>query len=110
MRSQIFIPTRLNAIKYGSCWKLAFRTGNAQGEVSPVMKDGTQTSFYFTARLIDYESRPAIICTAIDITELKQAQEKLNATEQRFRAIVENTPDQIVQFDRQLRVPMLTPR
>jgi PAS domain S-box-containing protein len=103
-----FYPDPVERNKVRQLFEMAFRTGNAQGEVSPV-KDGTQTSFYFTARLIDYESKPAIICTAIDITELKQAQEKLNATEQRFRAIVENTPDQIVQFDRQLRRTYVNP-
>jgi PAS domain S-box-containing protein len=104
-----FYPDPVERDKVKELLETAFRTGNAHGEVSPVMKDGTRPSFYFTVRLINYEGRPAVICTGIDITELKQAHEKLNATEQRFRAIVENTPDQIVQFNRQFRRTYVNP-
>jgi PAS domain S-box-containing protein len=44
-----------------------------------------------------------IFGTVQDITERKQAELLLHAQEQEIRAIVENSPDLIVRFDRQLR-------
>lgn len=44
-----------------------------------------------------------------DITELKQAEETIRRREQEFRALVENAPDMIGRFDRQLRYVYLNP-
>jgi PAS domain S-box-containing protein len=44
-----------------------------------------------------------------DITELKQAEETIRRREQEFRALVENAPDVIARFDRQLRHVYLNP-
>ena len=44
-----------------------------------------------------------------DITELKQAEETIRRREQEFRALVENAPDMIARFDRQLRYLYVNP-
>jgi PAS domain S-box-containing protein len=40
---------------------------------------------------------------AVDISDRKQAEEELHRREQEFKALAENSPDIIAQFDRQLR-------
>jgi two-component system sensor kinase FixL len=44
----------------------------------------------------------AVSCM-MDITERKRTEALLHAREQEFRTVVENTPDQIIRYDRQLR-------
>jgi PAS domain S-box-containing protein len=44
-----------------------------------------------------------------EITERKYAEEKLHTKEQEFRAIVENTPDHIMRFDRGFRPKYVNP-
>jgi PAS domain S-box-containing protein len=47
--------------------------------------------------------------TNFDITERKQAEALLYAKEQEFRAIVENTPDHIIRYDREFRRTYVNP-
>ena len=44
-----------------------------------------------------------------EISERKQAEALLHAKEQEFRAIVENTPDQIIRYDREFRRSYVNP-
>jgi PAS domain S-box-containing protein len=44
-----------------------------------------------------------------DITERKQAEALLHARDQEFRAFVENTPDQVIKYDRELRRTYVNP-
>src|ERR671932_2238239 len=51
----------------------------------------------------------AAIVISTDITEHKQAEELLHLRQQEFRALVENSPDMITRFDRQLRHVYVNP-
>ncbi|HXB45504.1 MAG TPA: PAS domain S-box protein [Puia sp.] len=95
--------------KLDNIFQQIYATGASTYELDLRMKDGRKSSYYFNSRLINYEGNPCILCTGIDITERKQAEEKLYAKEQEFRAIVENAPDQIVRFDRQFRLMYVNP-
>ncbi|HTE09327.1 MAG TPA: MEDS domain-containing protein, partial [Chitinophagaceae bacterium] len=80
----------------------AFEKGATHGELSPHTKDGRKISFYFNGRLINYEGKKCIICTAIDITERKQAEDELHLAYQRLSYHVENTPLAVIEFDKDL--------
>ena len=47
--------------------------------------------------------------TVQDITELKQAEKLIKARAQEIRAIVENSPDPIIRYDRELRRTYVNP-
>lgn len=51
----------------------------------------------------------AVIGICTDITQRKQAEELLHQREQEFRALVENSPDLVVRFDKQLRHVYVNP-
>jgi PAS domain S-box-containing protein len=52
---------------------------------------------------IHFRGKPAIIITLRDITDRKQAQEALRESEEKFRALVENSQDVIGRFDSKCR-------
>ncbi len=62
------------------------------------------------ARFNDENGRPAgIIGTWFDVTERKRSQQALRESEEKFRALVENTPDSIIRLDRNLRTLYVSP-
>jgi diguanylate cyclase (GGDEF)-like protein/PAS domain S-box-containing protein len=50
-----------------------------------------------------------VIVSFSDITERKKAEQQLTASEQLFRTLVENSPDHIARYDRELRCVYLNP-
>jgi diguanylate cyclase (GGDEF)-like protein/PAS domain S-box-containing protein len=69
-------------------------------EFQIVRKDGRRLWLDFSATQIRYAGSSAALGTAFDITERKQAEETLQASERRFRSLVENSSDGIALFDR----------
>ena len=53
-----------------------------------------------SAEILDFGGERQLICVATDVTDQKRAERLLHAREQEFRALVENSPDTIVRFDR----------
>jgi PAS domain S-box-containing protein len=88
--------------KVQSLMEEAFEKGTIHAEVSPQPKDGRRISFYFNARLINYEGKSCVICTAIDITERKRAEDELRLAYQRLTYHFENTPLAVIEFDKDL--------
>jgi PAS domain S-box-containing protein len=76
-----------------------------------VRPDGESRFIHSQGDLIrDGSGRPRrAFGTVQDITTRKQAEELLHAREQEFRAFVENSPDLIVRFDRELRATYVNP-
>jgi diguanylate cyclase (GGDEF)-like protein/PAS domain S-box-containing protein len=68
-------------------------------EARIVRKDGTKAWLDLTAGLIDFEGLPAALGTAFDITERKRAEEALQKSEERFRALIENASDALALLD-----------
>ena len=53
-------------------------------------KDGTIAWVQSFSNPIEYDGKPALLSTMIDITERKQAEEELRASEERFRQLADN--------------------
>lgn len=68
-----------------------------------IMKDGTERWIQFASNKIDMEDGPALLVVGLDVTATQLASETLRQREEEFRAFVENSPDQIARFDRNLR-------
>ncbi|MFI5131191.1 MAG: PAS domain S-box protein [Chitinophagales bacterium] len=64
-----------------------------------VKKNGENITVEVTAHMIDYNSRKARMAVMMDITEKIKAEEKLAASEQRFRSIIEQFPYPVINYE-----------
>lgn len=70
----------------------------SQYELKIVTKSGEERWVLYAGRMIEVEGKPAVLGTSFDITEHKLAEEKLRASEERYRNWFENANDAIVIF------------
>ncbi len=63
----------------------------------------------FSAGVIEFEGRPAVLGAAVDITERRAATERLRESEHRLRALIENSSDIVVIADGDGRMRYLGP-
>lgn len=73
-------------------------------EFRMITKQGTIRSIIQIVSPIQYHGKPAILGNAIDITERKQAEEKLRESERRLADIIDFLPDATIAIDRQGKV------
>jgi len=59
--------------------KKTFLAGEKQLEADIVMKDGSVKTFFFTARLFNYQNKTCSVGTGIDITEQKRIENQLKS-------------------------------
>ncbi|MDP4262385.1 MAG: PAS domain S-box protein [Bacteroidota bacterium] len=64
-----------------------------------IKKNGEVIIVEITAHSIDYNDRKARIAVMIDITEKIKAEEKLAASEERFRSIIEQFPYPVINYE-----------
>ena len=69
-------------------------------EARKVRKDGTVLWVRETARAVLLKNRPVVLVACEDITERKRAEEQLEKTEQRLRAVIANAPVILFALDR----------
>ena len=72
-------------------------------------KDSSVIDVDVHGRRIEYGGKTAVIGTLINITERRLAEENILASEQLFRALVENSPDFIARYDREFRRVYVNP-
>lgn len=78
----------------------AFQEGTACIEANLQNKNGSVTSYYFTAVKMMIDEKPYIVGIGIDITERKQMEENMIRLELNNRVILEAIPDIIVTYNR----------
>jgi len=80
------------------------KTGKWEGEVNNIKKDGTSIWCYAIVSTFEhYEYGPVWISVHTDITERKQAVEKLRESDDRFRVALKNSKITVFTQDRDLR-------
>ena len=62
-------------------------------------KDGNLTTGLVSSRIINLKGVPHIICITRDISDRKQAEEQLRASQERFREIAELLPETVYEMD-----------
>ena len=78
-------------------------------ESSHTRKDGSQYSIELHLNAIRLQGKPVILPIVFNITDRKKAEEAMHRREQEFRALVENAPDIVARFDRNLRRLYINP-
>ncbi len=68
-------------------------------ELRVYCKDGEVRTVETAGRLFDYGGEPAYIATINDVTERRRTEQAVRESEERYRRLVETSPDAIVQTD-----------
>ncbi|HNY51251.1 MAG TPA: PAS domain S-box protein [Smithella sp.] len=78
-------------------------------EINLRQKNGNLRQMLFSASFVEIDQDRYLLTLAHDITQRKQAEEKLRREEQQFRALAEQTPDMIVLINRDIKVTYVNP-
>jgi two-component system cell cycle sensor histidine kinase/response regulator CckA len=73
-----------------------FVHGSAELETQLATKDGRRIPYFYKGVRMMLQDRPYLVGVGVDVTELKQAQEALRESEERYRLLAENAEDMIV--------------
>jgi len=79
-------------------------------EIRIKCKDGEIKNVETAGRAFDYGGEPAHMVTILDVTGRKRAERELRECEERYRILVETSPDAVVQTDLEGRVVALNLR
>jgi PAS domain S-box-containing protein len=69
-----------------------FVHGEVTVEACLLARDGTKTPFFFSGKTFDFEGTKCLIGMGIDVTQRRMAIEALRRSEDRLRAIIEQSP------------------
>ena len=77
-----------------------FENGVNDAEANFLTKNGEKIPYYFKAVLIQYQGKPCLLGTGIDIAKRKMAEQQLTFSEYRFRSIIEQFPYPVVIYNK----------
>jgi PAS domain S-box-containing protein len=99
--AQVFRDNDLAVLRDGQTRQVIEEARNADGS----------SSFWLNSKFIlqDAAGRKYVAGSGVDITKLREAEKSLHQSEERYRALVENSPDLITRFDRDLRMIYANP-
>jgi PAS domain S-box-containing protein len=95
-------PEDLALVRENIYKRLAGETAEAHYTFRGRRRDGTEIYCESLGRTVEYQGRPAVIGTLLDITERKRAEEELQAQKNLLKTIFAGTPDMVVLKDRNL--------
>ncbi len=72
--------------------KGVFEHGANDAEADFLTKEGQRIPYYFKAVLLEYEGKPCLLGSGIDISERKRAEEELRRSEKKYKLLFENNP------------------
>ncbi|ACT48131.1 PAS domain S-box protein [Methylotenera mobilis] len=78
-----------------------FTKGQAFVEASLLSKDGKKTPYFFTGRNVTFKGTDCLVGMGIDISERKNAELKLNESEQKYGELVESANSIILRWNAQ---------
>ena len=93
--------------------KMAERLAGKQPElytIRGVKKDGGIVHCEIMGRLMDYQGRPAILGSLLDITQRLRAEEALRESEKKFRLLIETMNDGLGAINNQQRITYVNPK
>lgn len=77
----------------------AYKEGFGKAEIQLVNKNGERVPFYFTGVGIEYDGKPAMLGTGINISDRKKADAELNKSIERFELIAVTTNDALWEWN-----------
>lgn len=80
-------------------FETVLKKGESAFEANLVTKTGEKIPYYFTGQLIQYEGKPCLIGSGIDITDRKKAEEEIQQSNERFKLIALATNDVVSDWD-----------
>ncbi|MBZ0104668.1 MAG: PAS domain S-box protein [Sulfuricella denitrificans] len=87
--------------KYAERGEMIMAQGQITFETVHIAKDGRKIPVEVSARLIDFAGIAATLSVVRDITQRKEAQEALRASEEKARALLNATAETVILLDRQ---------
>jgi PAS domain S-box-containing protein len=87
------------AHRWDEAWSALRENGSAVVETSHRRKDGCLLPVQVNSSYFEYGGKEYNLALTRDVTERKEAEQRLFVSEQAFRAIVEHSPDYIARYD-----------
>ena len=84
-----------------------FGTRESSVEAPIWSKDGHATPYFFTGRRVLFESKPCLVGMGIDISERKEAEDRLAESERKYRELVEHANSIILRWNSDGRITLL---
>ncbi len=78
-------------------------------EAKLLTKNGEERWADFAVGVIEFEGKPAVLGTAFDVTERKQAEDALRESEEKYRDLVENMSEILYALDKDGRITYVSP-
>jgi two-component system cell cycle sensor histidine kinase/response regulator CckA len=91
-----FVENEIDSLRFSGTWK--HRT-----------KDGRVLDVQIIAHKLEFAGVPATLVVAQDVTERKQAEDALRASEESYRVVAETATDAIITIDEQSRILFVNP-